>query len=301
MALEDKINTYLNNLKQQALHSEHTLASYTLDLKKFLNFTKHTAEDLNNVNKRICRQYLYYLDQQHYEKTSIIRHISSLRSFWNYLMQKQHVKTNPWTEIALPKCPKKLPKFLSTDQMSTFLNNIDTSTPTGQRNRMICEFLYATGCRVSELVSLNINDLNLTENECRVIGKRNKQRIVIFANITTLYIQNYLKHCRPLWNKTQTNAFLINQKGTRLTSRSIQRIIKSCSEKQHLDNKITPHTLRHSFATDMFNGGADLGTVKELLGHENIATTEIYTHISEKILIKTYNNAHPRGSKKHKK
>jgi len=298
VTLEQHIFNFIKEPKHSAHYSEKTLSSYKLDLLKFLTFTNNTKEDPTTLTKRTCRQYLYFLEQEQLSRSSIHRHISSLRRFWSYLIEKKVVQTNPWQQLTLPKLTKSLPDFLSTDEMISFLDNIDTSTAAGQRDRMICEFLYATGVRVSELANMNLNDLNLSENEARILGKRNKERIVIFADITTMYIRHYLTHCRSKWKTTQTDdAFLINQKGQRLSIRSIQRIIKHCASIQGLEKKITPHTLRHSFATDLFNGGADLSSVQELLGHSNVATTEIYTHVSEKTLFSSFHKAHPHGNK----
>ena len=298
LTLENHIYHFITDKKNIAHYSEKTLKSYKLDLLAFLTFTKHTKEPLDHLTKRTCRQYLYHLEQKQLSRTSIHRHIASLRRFWVYLLAKKAVSNNPWQHLTLPKLNRKLPDFLSTTNMITFLNNINTQHPTGQRDRMICECLYATGIRVSELVSINLADININQHEIRIIGKRNKERIVIFAEITATYIKNYLEHCRPKWEKNkQSNAFIINQKGNRMSVRSIQRIIKKCATEQKLEKHITPHTLRHSFATDLFNGGADLSTVQELLGHSNVATTEIYTHVSEKTLFSSFHNAHPRGNK----
>ncbi len=296
--LENHIFNFIHDPVNRNYYSEHTLNNYKLDLLKFLKFTNYTTEPIHSLEKRTCRQYLYKLQQDSLSKTSIHRHISSLKQFWNYLISNNYVKTNPWKQLTLPKIAKKLPDFLQTNAMIDFLNNIDNTTLVGQRNRMICEILYATGIRVSELTNMNIDDIDIENNHAKITGKRNKERLVIFADITASHIQNYLSSYRKTFKNDLTkNAFLINQKGHRLSVRSIQRIIKELSTKQGISKTITPHTLRHSFATDLFNGGADLSTVQELLGHSNVATTEIYTHVSEKTLFKSFHKNHPHGDK----
>lgn len=179
--------------------------------------------------------------------------------------------------------------------MIQFLDQLPTQTPLDNRNKVICETLYSTGIRVSELVQLNLNDLELAYDECRIHGKGNKERICIIGNPANKLLDNYIQTIRPLWHHQETDAVFINQRGYRLTPRSIQRIIKQLSQSLNAPYPITPHTIRHCFATDLYNGGADLRTIQDLLGHETISTTQIYTHLSTKKLQQTYKKTHPRA------
>ena len=221
--------------------------------------------------------------------------IASLRSFWRYLVEEGHTSTNPWEILPLPKMNIALPKIINASQMTQFLDSIGTHTPVTTRDQCICELLYSTGIRISELVSLNIEDINLSDNEIRVFGKGKKERIVLFGPYSNAVITYYLSSSRPTFPNKDPFSLFVNKYGTRLTARSIQRMIKKYAKIIGLDDSITPHTFRHSFATDLLNGGADLRSIQELLGHSSLATTQIYTHVSTKRLSNTFKQAHPRG------
>ncbi|MBG90593.1 MAG: tyrosine recombinase [Actinobacteria bacterium] len=288
------VKNFLDYLQNQCHYSSHTIQNYRRDLRDFDAFTNHEMGDLNSLGKRTCQQYLYALETQQYAHRSIHRKIASLRSFWRYLIQGKHVDSNPWQLISLPKKPKRLPKVLSTKVMGRFLDALPEQTPRQIRDKCICELLFASGVRVSELVGLDLADIDLANQQCHVTGKGNKERICLFGPEAAAATQAYIDHARPLWAQAQTQALLINPNGQRLSTRSIQRIIKAAGQQLGLDPDITPHSFRHSFATALLDGGADLKSIQTLLGHESISATELYTHLSMSALKDGYDKAHPR-------
>lgn len=291
----DLFDKFLHYLTHFRAFSEHTAKNYRFDLQKLAEFIENKKYSLNEFNKSDSRECLKYLQKYELSKRSQARFISSCRSFWTYLQREHAFLVNPWNQIRLPKLDKTLPHILSTEDMLSFLNNIDTSTPVGLRNRTICETLYGLGLRVSELCSLTLHRLDLSARKCIVMGKGNKERVLYFGDITATVLKTYLKSVRPVWATSDSSTLFINQKGAQLTSRTIQRIVKSCAEAQNVATYITPHTLRHNFASDLYRGGADLTVIKDLLGHSNIMTTEIYTHVSNEQLRETIQTCHPYG------
>jgi site-specific recombinase XerD len=179
--------------------------------------------------------------------------------------------------------------------MAQFLDSLPTEKPADYRDKTICELLYSAGIRVSELIALDLHDISVPNQEMKVTGKGKKERIAIFGSTAATFLNTYLHSIRPLWDKGESSALFLNQKGQRLTQRSIQRMIQTQCKKTGFTKRLTPHTFRHSFATDLFNGGADLRTIQELLGHASLSTTQVYTHLSTKQLQKTYLSAHPRA------
>lgn len=289
------ISEFITFLHHQKGYSPHTLINYHRDLTIFHHFTQEDMIDISEVDLRICKQYLYFLEQKKYSRSSIARMIAALRSFWKYALSRNWTKTNPWALLSIPHINRNLPDVLNTHETIRFLECIDVSSPIGFRNRTICELLYGSGLRVSECVQLKLSHIDFHENELRITGKGKKERIAILGKIAKSYLQSYLDNIRPGWLKKPTEYVFLNQRdGTPLTSRSVQRIIKNLAL-TNTDKSITPHTFRHSFATDLLNGGADLKTVQELLGHKNISTTQIYTHLSQEKLKETYDRAHPRA------
>jgi len=292
--LNHLIDNFLDFLFYQKNYSEHSINSYKRDLKLFLNFTQGNSNSIEQLNKRSCRQFLYYIEQNKaYQAKSLSRLISTLRSFWNYLMQESLATENPWLSIRLPKIPKRIPKVISTKQMTQFLEGIPITDPVGIRDRLICELLYGSGLRVSELANLRVTDLSLEKKECRIMGKGSKVRLALLSPPSCELLQLYKHSVRPIWAKEQCEELIVNQKGLKLSVRSIQRLLKKRCDDSTLSIQITPHDLRHSFATDLYNGGADLSIIKELLGHKHISSTEIYTHVSNQSLEKAMKNAHP--------
>ncbi|MCP4051332.1 MAG: tyrosine recombinase [bacterium] len=292
-----KSREFIDFLEKEKKYSIHTTAGYERDLRYFYEFTNQNSEtSLSELTARVCKQYLYYLENKKYSAGSIARMIASLRSFWKYLIAAGELNYNPWEFLSVPRIPRKLPGVLFADEMQRFLNNMKTGKPVDIRNKTICEIIYCSGLRVSELAGLSLSDLSIEKRELLVRGKGHKERIVLFGYTVKESILNYLKTVRSAWASNITkDALFINIRGSRLTVRAIQRFIKDEAGRQGLSRVVTPHTLRHSFATALFNGGADLRTVQELLGHSSLSTTQIYTHIKNEQLQKTYKKAHPHG------
>jgi integrase/recombinase XerC len=286
------IQKFLDTLLSLKNYSIHTVSNYELDLNYLHAFMQQQNLSLDTLTKQHCRQFI----ETHYEikkSKTIARYISSYRSFWNYLIKEDVTYINPWKQIKLPKQSINLPHILSTKDVLDFLNNINTTTPIGIRDKAICESLYGMGLRVAELCTLEFNNCNFNKRECLITGKGNYQRIVYLGGITYKIIQDYINNARCLWKTKESKTLFINKYGNRLSERTIQRIIKQCALKQGFNKHITPHTLRHCYATDLYKGGADLAIIKDLLGHKNLSTTEIYTHVANEDLAQTLNESHP--------
>jgi tyrosine recombinase XerC len=286
---------YLLYLTVEKNVSKHTTSNYQRDINQFIAFIPNESTDLiQDLTARTCRQFLYQLDHHNYSAKTIARKLAALRSFWKYLVLKEYTTENPWEFLTTPKIPERLPNIIVKDEMVNFLDAFDITTPSGVRDRTLCELLYSSGLRISELTTLNHQDIDLENQELRIIGKGNKERITFFGDVTKEWLIQYLTKIRPIWAPQSETACFINQKGSRLTPRSIQRMIKSHAESLGHRN-ITPHTLRHAFATDLYSGGADLRMIQELLGHQSLSTTQIYTHLSDEDLKNAFQKSHPRA------
>jgi integrase/recombinase XerC len=294
---------FLDHLRITRHASPLTLKSYGEDLTQFIEFL--LAADVASaasVDSALVRRYLATLREREYQRTTIARKLSTLRSFFAYL-RRQAPPGPDWRDptvgITAPKREKSLPHFLYPEEMVALLESPDTNTPLGQRDRAMLEVLYATGLRVSELVSLNVNDIPRNEfevGELRVIGKRNKERVVLLGSRALAALRDYLTHGRPeLLRDHNEIALLLNRGGTRLTDRSVRRAVRKHILNTCARSKIGPHALRHTFATHMLDAGADLRSVQELLGHESLATTQIYTHVTRRRLKEVYDQSHPRA------
>jgi integrase/recombinase XerC len=291
------IEHYKTTLLVEKRHSPHTVTSYLSDVNQFLALQSiKKPNELGTIGRQQCREFLKYLDEGKYQPKSVARKISSLRMFWTFLIRYKGLSKNPWEFLSLPKLPKKLPIVLFKKEASQFLNQIKTTTPQGVRDKAICELIYSSGLRVSEVTALNVSDIDLTHFEIRVLGKGRKERIALFSAVARDAIQTYLDEVRPVFlDKDNRSAIFLNVKGGRLTTRSIQRIFKEISKAQALKSPVTPHTLRHSFASTLYNEGADLRSVQELLGHSSLSSTQIYTHLAPGKLLKTFKKSHPRA------
>lgn len=278
--------------------SQHTVRAYVSDILSFLIWLNE--RNIKEVTYSIISDYLLYIRQFDYTKTTTARKIASLRTFYRFLYREKVVETNPAAGIHSPKRAKNLPEFLTEQEINQILNNIKIDTPAGFRNRAILELLYATGMRVSELSSLNFENLNIEENEIKVFGKGAKERIVLISERAKEFLLNYIKTARYLIckdeNPSQNSPVFINKTGYRLQTQSIRRAINDVMEKIELPKHVTPHVFRHSFATKLLEHGADLRVVQELLGHSSISNTQIYTHVSMEKLKQSYNLAHPRAT-----
>ncbi len=298
------IDQFLEHLTYERSMSPHTLRNYASDLGQFKDFLcsveKRTDVPVADIDRLTIREWMASLHNDH-KKTSVARKLASLRTFFQYLVREGVVETNPAKLVATPKIERKLPNHLSMGDAVRFIETPDTNTDLGRRDRAIIEFLYATGIRVGELVSINLKDIDFRERLVRVTGKRKKQRIVPFHEHALQALMHYLAETRPAFlnncppGKRDENAVFLNYQGTRLTTRSVGRMIdkyiKQCAD----IHNISPHSLRHSFATHLLDQGADLRDIQELLGHALLSTTQIYTQVSMETMIEVYDKAHPKA------
>lgn len=293
--LTKDIKKFLVYLKNEKRYPDTTINSYERDLNNYYGYIEAKKINYIEINKDQIREYLKYLDDLKLSKNSISRLLSTLRHFYSFLIINNKLTKNQFKLIKNPKKDKKLPNFLQSDEFQKIIDSIDLTTPLGIRNRLIIELLYATGLRVSELTSIKLNDINKINKEIRVNGKGSKERIVFFGDYALKFLELYLTESRgELLSKQKSDFLLINNKGGNLTSRGIEKIIDDIVKKAALKHNISPHVLRHTFATDLLNNGADLKSVQELLGHSSLSTTQIYTHITNERLRSVYLKSFPR-------
>ena len=292
----DKFEDYLSNERK---YPDNTIISYLKDLDNYNEYINENNINYKTINKDEIRGYLKYLDSLNRSKSSISRNLSALRNFYSYLININIIDNNPFKSIRNPKKDKKLPNFLQHDELKTIFDSIDMSTSLGLRNRLIIELLYATGIRVSELTSLKLSNIDQNNNEIRILGKGNKERIVFYGDYAKKYLNLYINEARDeLLDGNKSEYLLINNNGTPLTSRGVELVVNEVVKKAALKHNISPHVLRHTFATDLLNNGADLKSVQELLGHESLSTTQIYTHITNERLRSVYLRSFPRQNEK---
>ena len=307
--MQEALNKYVDYLEAERGLSPYTVRNYTMDLignyargseKGFFQFLRvKQIDSLDEVDKQVLRDYMAWLMEQGVVKHSIARKLSAIRSFYRYLLREEKVSANPLEKVSSPKLDRRLPSFLTAEETVRLLETPDLSSPQGLRNRALLELLYASGMRVSELESLNIEQLNMETNEIRVWGKGSKERMVLIGEPAAHALNNYLVKGRPaLLGKKKTNAVFLNQYGGRLPARRIQKILDRCAQKAGIEKRVHPHVLRHTFATHLLDGGADLRVVQELLGHAQLATTQVYTHVSQSQARKIYQSAHPMARKR---
>ena len=275
--------------------SPHTIDIYRREIAECLTFLAgQGVENCVDVDRYILRHYLAWLNSKGYVKASIARRLSELRSFGRFLVREDVVPVNPFRTVSSPKVPQRLPVPLSVAETAALLNAPDISTPQGLRDRAILDVLYSGGLRVSELVGLNLESVDTRRKEMLVWGKGAKERIALLGKPAMAALRTYVEQGRPrLLRGKVTNALFLNRFGDRLTTRSVMNIVRKYSRLAGLAKRVTPHTLRHSFATHLLDGGADLRSVQELLGHERLATTQIYTHVSRSRAREVYLHSHP--------
>jgi len=297
--MQEVFNRYINYLEAERNASPYTVRNYKNDLLDFFQFIKDRGVgSLKEVDRHVLRDYLSHLMEQNFAKGSIARKLSAIRSFYRYLMREEMISTSPAATTSSPKLDKRLPSFLTTDEITRLLETPDLSSPTGQRDRALLELLYASGLRVSELVKLNLERVNLDTREIRVWGKGSKERMVLMGEPAARALTAYLNQGRPkLSGGKRTDALFLNRYGGRLTERRVQRVLEKYA-KAGVGKRVHPHMLRHTFATHLLNGGADLRVVQELLGHASLSSTQIYTHVSKSQAKKVYLSAHPMAKKK---
>lgn len=288
------ISDFINYLTIEKNYSKHTIQNYESDLELYISYFHN--KDILNINKQDIREYLKYLDELNYKTSSISRMLSSLRSFYNYLLRNQDVTTNPFKNIKNPKKEKKLPNFIKYEELEKILKTCHKDDPLGIRNQLIIELFYSTGIRISELINIKVQDIDFSNNIIKVLGKGDKERIVYFGSYALKSINKYLNESRDILLKGKQSKYLfLNHLGNHLTDRGVRDIMERVIKESTVKNKISPHTLRHTFATHMLNEGADLKTVQELLGHSSLSTTGIYTHVSNERLRNIYLKSHPRS------
>ena len=293
--MDQVLSDYLQYLRVQRNLSENTLKAYERDLSAFLDFvTEFWQLDFREVDRHLIRDYLAALRRRGYKSSSAAQQLAALRSFYQYLTQFGHIKSNPTLAVKVPKQEKRLPR-LSVGEAHVTLESIDPSTPLGLRDRAVFELLYAAGIRLSELTALDVDKVNLKFQYVRVFGKGRKERIVPIGEYAVEALSAYLKDGRPQLAKPDETALFVNYRGERLSQRGVQYLLDKHIEKTAIAKNISPHSLRHSFATHLLDAGADLRVVQELLGHVSLSTTQVYTRISQSKLKSVYNKAHPRA------
>lgn len=291
------IDKYLEYLKVVKKYSELTIISYSDDLTEYYEFLSDNFLNLLEVNFDTASLYLKYLYDKKINKNSISRKLSSIRGLYNYLVREEIISNNYFNKISNPKREFYLPKFLKNKELDKIFEVLKGDTPINERNTLIIELLYASGVRVSELTNIKIKDINREEKSIKILGKGSKERMVLYNNHTAKALDVYLNDGYHIFNKKSSGYLILNKNGDRLSERYVRVILDEIVRRAGLDIKISPHTMRHTFATDMLEEGADLVTVKELLGHESLNTTSIYTHVTNEQIRKTYNMAHPRAKK----
>ncbi|GGM21310.1 tyrosine recombinase XerC [Paraliobacillus quinghaiensis] len=280
--------------------SSYTFTYYTKDIENFYQFlTSESIDSLNEVNHQVVRVYLTTLYDQKLSRRSVSRKISSLRSFYRFLEREEEVTTNPFLRLALPKAEKTIPDFLYEQELEKLFTINDLTTPLGQRNQAILELMYATGIRVSECTNLTEDSIDFNLQTILVIGKGRKERYLPFGSFAERALRNYMEDGRQqLVNKSKasTDVIFLNAKGNPITPRGVRLILNNLVKDAALTVNLHPHTLRHTFATHMLNAGADLRSVQELLGHEHLSSTQIYTHVTKDRLRHVYMDSHPRAN-----
>jgi integrase/recombinase XerC len=300
--MQEIFNRYIQYLEAERNASPYTVRNYRDDLLDFLYFLKKKKIDPLNetkVDRHVLREYLSELVERGLAKASIARKLSAIRSFYRYLVREEIIPKNPIEQVSSPKLDKRLPSFLTQEEMEKLLGAPDLSTPLGQRDRAFLELLYASGLRVSELVGLTPEQIDLESNEIRVWGKGSKERVVLMGEPAAAALKDYLNQGRvELLGKKKSQALFLNRYGQPLPERSVQRILQQYAKKAGIGKRVHPHMLRHTFATHLLDGGADLRVVQELLGHARLSSTQIYTHVTKGQARKVYLAAHPLAREK---
>ena len=306
--MQELLTQFLEHLRYERNVSEHTLRNYQSDLEQFLNYLapahpktgKRSSPALAAIDHITIREWLSTLHTAQKKKASIARKLAALRTFFQFLVREGMLELNPAKLVSTPRGEKKLPKHLSIDEAIRFIESPDPETDMGKRDRAMLELMYATGVRVAELTTLDLADVDFSNQLVRVTGKRRKQRIVPFGEPAGVAIRNYLDvRDKFLLNapisKRDEEALFLNYQGTRITTRSVGRMVDKYIRLCAGMHNISPHALRHSFATHLLDSGADLRDIQELLGHARLSTTQVYTHVSMEKLVEVYDKAHPKA------
>ena len=286
------LEKYLEYLRYNKNYSDNTILSYEEDILEYLEYLQRECLSVYGVKYSDIRFLLEYYDSLKLKNTSIRRKISSLKGFYKFLCRNGKIDDNPFSYVTLPKKEKKLPQYLNYNEMIEIFDVIDTSSLLGLRNRLIMELLYATGIRVSELVTIKINDIDINNRSIMVVGKGDKERIVFFNDVCRVILKKYINESNSV---RKTDYLIINQHGNKITTRGIRLIMDKIIRETSIIKHVHPHIIRHTFATHLLNNGCDLLTVQELLGHASISTTGIYTHVTTEHVKDVYYHTHPRS------
>lgn len=293
-------NEFLEYILKQRNYSPNTYKNYNIDINEFEEYLIEEKINFKDVDYKFIKGYLMKLYDRKLSRNTIARKLSSLRSFYKYLFNNDVIKTNPFKYVSSPKKERKLPKYLGINEIEDIFNVPDINSPLGQRDKVILEVFYASGIRVGELVNVKVSDIDFYKKEILILGKGNKERIVEFGDYALDAINNYINNGRKeiLKKSNKSNDYLIlNSRGDKITTRGIEKIIDNIVKKVSIKKHVSPHMLRHSFATHLLNEGCDILTVKELLGHESLETTQVYTHVSNERLREVYLKCHPLNKK----
>lgn len=296
--MSEWIAEFINYLSAERGLALNTLESYGRDLRQYSQYLEgHLGgAKMEPASRALIVGYLLHLQKQGKATATIARRLAALKAFYQFLVREKLVDQDPTANLESPKLERRLPKVLSVGEVDQMLRQPDAQSAGGVRDRAMLELLYATGIRVSELVSLNLKDLNLDQAYIRCLGKGGKERMVPIGSLAIRSLREYLKQARPrLVRDPKEESLFVNHHGRRLTRQGFWKIVKKYAEDAKIDKEITPHTLRHSFATHLLENGADLRSVQEMLGHADISTTQIYTHLTQGRLKEVYAKTHPRA------
>lgn len=288
------LEKYLDYLKYNKNYSDKTILNYELDLKDYFNFLKVECLDYKDVTYNDLMPLFKHFETNKLTNKSIRRHISSIKGFYKYLVNNEIVNANPFIYVNLPKKEQKLPRYLTLSEMLSIFDKMEIKTNYDLRDRLILELMYATGVRVSEVINIKVYDIDFYNNSIKVLGKGSKERIVYYNEVVRDLLSKYMSIYDSL-NKKNLEYLFLNQKGDKLTTKGISYIINQVIKKISFNKHITPHMLRHTFATHLLNNGCSVTTVQELLGHSSIGTTGIYTHVTFDHIKEVYYKTHPRN------
>ena len=297
--MDKYLKEYLEYLSVQKNYSRYTTLNYSEDIMTFINYCRKNNIDYLMVDYSQAKKYLVNLYDVEKEKaTTVSRKISSIRSFYKYLASNNICENSSFNLLKLPKKEKKIPRYFEYNELLELFDVPNINTPLGERNRLILELLYATGIRVSELVNIQLDDIDYNRKLIYILGKGNKERVVYFNDVALKYLKKYINDGRVKLNIKNSNYLFLNNRGGQITTRGVQIVLDNIIKKTSLNKNISPHMLRHSFATHLLNEGCDLLSVQELLGHSSLSATSIYTHVTTERMKEVYFKAHPRAHKK---
>lgn len=296
--MEKEIDRFIEYLKYQRNYSDFTCNNYKKDLNEYNSFILSNKINYKNMDYNEAKEYVIYLNKKNDAKSTISRKLSSLRTFYKYLVLNNKVESNPFLLVSSPKKEKRIPKFINYNNMEEILNVPNIKTKEGQRERVILEVLYASGVRVSELVNIKLKDIDFSNKNILIFGKGSKERLVSFGDYALEYINLYLKEGRNLLlDGVKSDYLIVGKKSEKLTTRRVEQIVDDIIKRTSIKLNITPHMFRHTFATHLLDNGCDLLVVQELLGHASLSSTEIYTHVSNEHLREVYLKCHPRNKR----